>query len=104
MPATGTGSSSTPAGPGCSSFSSTPTGPTSAAGRRATADLCTEFWRRAADAGLLPDGVDPASLAVVTDLLVCADTIVHLRRTRQWSAAGHRALVVDTLTALAGAR
>ena len=74
------------------------------AGRRATRDLCAEFWRRAAEDELLPDHVDPATLAVVTDLLVCADTTVHLRRTEQWSAAAHRALVVETLAALARAR
>ena len=75
------------------------------AGRQATRDLCAEFWRRAAEDGLLPDDVGPATLAVVaSDLLVCADTTVHLRRTRQWSAAAHRTLVVETLTALARAR
>jgi AcrR family transcriptional regulator len=71
-----------------------------AAGRRATVDLCADFWRRAAADGLLPDGVDPATLSVVTDLLVCADSTVHLRRTDSWSPSGHRALVVGTLTAL----
>jgi hypothetical protein len=74
------------------------------AGRRATSDLCVEFWRQAADDGLLPDGVASAGLAVVTDLLVCADTVVHLRRTRGWSASAHRALVLDTLTTLARRR
>jgi AcrR family transcriptional regulator len=72
-----------------------------AAGRRATAHLCTAFWRHAAGDGLIPDDLDPAALAVVTDLLVCADTVVHLRRTHGWSAPAHRALVVDTLTTLA---
>jgi AcrR family transcriptional regulator len=76
----------------------------SGAGRRATADLCSEFWRHASADGLLRDDADPVALAVVTDLLVCADTTVHLRRTRGWSAAAHRALVIDTLTTLAGPR
>jgi AcrR family transcriptional regulator len=71
------------------------------AGRRATADLCAEFWRRASADGLLPDDADPAALAVVADLLACADTTVHVRRTHGWSAPAHRALVVDTLTRLA---
>jgi AcrR family transcriptional regulator len=71
-----------------------------AAGRRATVELCGDFWRGAAADGLLPAGVDLAALAVVTDLLVSADTTVHLRRTHAWSAARHRALVVRTLTAL----
>src|SRR6185437_4215252 len=50
-----------------------------AAGRRATADLCTQFWQRAAADGLVREGLDPRNLAVVTDLLVSADSIVHLR-------------------------
>jgi AcrR family transcriptional regulator len=74
------------------------------AGRRATVDLCAEFWRQAAADGLLPDDADPAALTVVADLLVCADTTVHLRRTHGWSAPGHRALVIGTLTALAHPR
>jgi AcrR family transcriptional regulator len=72
------------------------------AGRDATAELCAEFWRRAAADDLLPDGADAAALAVVTDLLVCADTVVHLRRVHRWSAPAHRALVVATMTAVAG--
>lgn len=71
------------------------------AGRAATGDLCTRFWKQAAADGLLPGDVDTKALAVVTDLLVSADATVHLRRTRRWSARGHRRLVVDTLTALA---
>jgi AcrR family transcriptional regulator len=72
-----------------------------AAGRRATAGLCLEFWQHAAADGLVAEVPDPQPLAVVTDLLVCADTVVHLRRTHGWSATAHRALVVDTLTLLA---
>lgn len=72
------------------------------AGRRATVDLCGEFWRRASADGLLRDDANPAGLAVVTDLLVCADTTVHLRRVDGWSAPVYRALVVDTLMALTG--
>jgi AcrR family transcriptional regulator len=75
-----------------------------AAGRRATVDLCTEFWQRAAADGLVREGLDPRNLAVVTDLLVSADSVVHLRRTGAWSASAHRTLVVDTLTTLATAR
>jgi AcrR family transcriptional regulator len=71
------------------------------ADRRATVELCTEFWRHAAADGLISDRLDLEALAVVTDLLVSADTIVHLRRTRDWSASAHRRLMVDTLTTLA---
>jgi AcrR family transcriptional regulator len=72
-----------------------------AAGRRATAELCAEFWRHAAADHLISDEHDAEALAVVTDLLVCADTVVHLLRTHGWSATAHRRLVVDTLTTLA---
>lgn len=71
------------------------------AGRRATADLSTEFWWHAAADGLISDKLDLEALAVVTDLLVSADSIVHLRRTRDWSASAHRQLMVETLTTLA---
>jgi AcrR family transcriptional regulator len=71
------------------------------AGRRATVELCAAFWRHAADDGLICEHLDPEALATVTDLLVCADTVVHLRRTRGWSASVHRGLVLDTLTTLA---
>lgn len=70
------------------------------AGRAATRDLCRSFWARAAADGLLEDGVDAEHLTVLTDVLICADTVVHLRRTGGWSAARQRSLVVDTLSAL----
>jgi AcrR family transcriptional regulator len=70
------------------------------AGRRATAELCEAFWEHAAADGLLADRADPARLAVLTDTLSCADTVVHLRRAHGWSAPAHRALIVDTLAAL----
>ena len=73
------------------------------AGRRATAELCQAFWEHAAADGLLADladQADPARLALLTDTLSCADTVVHLRRAHGWSAPAHRALIVDTLAAL----
>jgi AcrR family transcriptional regulator len=70
------------------------------AGRRATAELGATFWRQAAADGLLPAGLDPESLILVTDVLICADTVVHIRRTHGWSAPEHRALIIDTLTAI----
>lgn len=72
------------------------------AGRRATMDLCRTFWGHAAADGLLAEARDPASLAVATDVLVCADTVVHLRRAHGWSGRAYRSLIVETLTALAG--
>jgi hypothetical protein len=51
------------------------------AGRRATVGLCTEFWRRAEADGLVAEVADPRRLAVVSDLLVCAHTVVHRRHT-----------------------
>ena len=70
------------------------------AGRRATADLSRSFWDRAATDGLLTGRLHAADLAIVTDILICADTQVHIRRTHRWSARTQRALIIDTLTAL----
>jgi AcrR family transcriptional regulator len=70
------------------------------AGRHATAQLCRSFWDQAAADGHLAEGLNPEHLTVVTDGLLCADTIVHIRRTHGWSAALHRSLIVETLTAL----
>ena len=71
------------------------------AGRRATTQLCRSFWDHAAADGLLKKGLHPERLTVVTDVLLCSDTVVHIRRTHGWSAADYRSLIVDTLTALA---
>jgi AcrR family transcriptional regulator len=70
------------------------------AGREATAALCTDFWARARADGLVLPDADITTLAVTTDLLVCADTIVHLRRTRPWSSAQHAAWLRATLATL----
>lgn len=70
------------------------------AGRRATAELCATFWARATADGLLDPGTDAEALAVATDVLICADTVVHLRRTRGWTGPEHRALITQTLAAL----
>lgn len=70
------------------------------AGRQATIELCRSFWDHAAVDGLLAKGLHPDRLTVVTDVLLCADTVVHIRRAHGWSGAVHRALIVDTLTAL----
>jgi hypothetical protein len=51
------------------------------AGRRATAGLAAAFWRRAAADDLLREHADRKLLAITTDVLICADTMVHLRRT-----------------------
>jgi AcrR family transcriptional regulator len=70
------------------------------AGRRATADLARTFWRRAAADSLLPGDADTKHLAVTTDVLICADTMVHLRRTRRWTAKDHRTWLRTNLDAL----
>lgn len=70
------------------------------AGRHATAALCRSFWEHAAADGLLAKGARPEYLTVLTDVLLCADTVVHTRRTHGWSASLHRSLIIDTLTAL----
>lgn len=70
------------------------------AGRHATTDLCTSFWDNAAHDNLLEPGTDRARLTLATDVLICADTVVHLRRVHRWSATTHRALIIATLDAL----
>ncbi|MDQ0757324.1 TetR/AcrR family transcriptional regulator [Arthrobacter sp. B3I4] len=70
------------------------------AGRRATTELCRSFWDHAAADGLLAKGLHPERRTLVTDVLLCADTVVHIRRTHGWSAAAYRSLIVNTLTAL----
>ena len=70
------------------------------AGRVATADLAQSFWRGAQADGLLDARADVGTLATATDVLICADTVVHIRRTDGWNAQVHRALIVDTLAAL----
>lgn len=70
------------------------------AGRTATAELCATFWSRAADDGLLPAGADVRQLAITTDVLLCADTVVHLRRTHRWSTQTHGAWLSAALAGL----
>lgn len=70
------------------------------AGREATAQLCADFWAAAVADGLLPGDTDVAALARTTDVLVCADTLVHLRRTTAWSAPGHASWLRRTITSL----
>ena len=69
-------------------------------GRLATTALARSFWRHASADRLLPDDLDTAALALATDVLICADTTVHLRRAHGWSAPAHRTLIVTTLQAL----
>lgn len=71
------------------------------AGRRSTAELCTSFWAKAVDDGLLDPGTDVTRLAVATDIMICADTVVHLRRVDRWSPDVHRNLIIATVRALA---
>ena len=74
------------------------------AGRRATAELAATFWKRAAADGLVPKGADLPVLAATTDVLICADTMVHLRRTRSWSARRYRSWLAQSLQGLAATR
>ncbi|MFD2472752.1 TetR/AcrR family transcriptional regulator [Amycolatopsis silviterrae] len=69
-------------------------------GRRETALLCKEFWSRAAEDGLLESTVDIEQLAVTTDALLCADTMVHLRRANGWSAAEYGPWLREALRTL----
>jgi AcrR family transcriptional regulator len=72
------------------------------AGRRATADLARTFWTSAAADKLVPRAMDLDLVATTTDVLICADTMVHLRRTRTWTASDHRAWLRTSLGGLAG--
>ena len=74
---------------------------TAQAGRESTVNLCATFWAAARRDGLLPDDADVETLGRTTDVLICADTLVHLRRTRAWSAADHAAWLRATITSLA---
>ena len=69
-------------------------------GRIETLHLCTTFWKRARTDGLLDATLDLDPLTALTDILVCADTTVHLRRTSSWNASEHHALITGTLTTL----
>lgn len=73
------------------------------AGRGATAELAASFYRRAAADGLLAEHASPAHLAITTDVLICADTMVHLRRTRRVTAGAYRRWLSTSLSALTGA-
>ncbi|MFB9925420.1 helix-turn-helix domain-containing protein [Amycolatopsis halotolerans] len=71
-------------------------------GRRETARLCREFWSRAGRDGLLASTMDIEQLASTTDALLCADTIVHLRRVQDWAAAEYGRWLRTALVALCG--
>ena len=70
-------------------------------GRRETRQLCAGFWQQARADGLLDPALDLDNLTTLTDVLVCADTTVHLRRTGAWHPRQHHALITTTLAALA---
>lgn len=73
---------------------------TAMAGRRATAGFCRSFWDKTLADKLLAKNTDLERLVVLTDILLCADTTVHLRRVHDWSSSAHRSLIIDTLTNL----
>ena len=73
---------------------------TGAAGRAATADICRRFWANAQQDGLLSPTADVQALAITTDVLICADTILHLHRTQRWSLKDHREWLRAALVAL----
>ncbi|WP_208720162.1 hypothetical protein [Amycolatopsis circi] len=69
-------------------------------GRRETARLCKEFWSRTAADGLVESTVDDTQLANTMDALLCADTMVHLRRVHGWSAKEYGRWLRKALRAL----
>jgi hypothetical protein len=72
------------------------------AGRKATADLARTFWTSAVADRLLPEATDLGLVSTTTDVLICADTMVHLRRTRSWTPSAHRTWLRTGLRGLAG--
>ncbi|WP_033290377.1 TetR/AcrR family transcriptional regulator [Amycolatopsis jejuensis] len=70
------------------------------AGREETARMCGEFWHLAKKDGLLGSEVEVRPLSLTTDALVCADTMVHLRRVYGWSAAQYGPWLREALHAL----
>lgn len=72
------------------------------AGRAATVELTERIWATAAHDGLMPTE-RVAQLAAITDLLICADTVVHLRRSGVWTVRRYRAMIIDTLSAVTSA-
>jgi hypothetical protein len=57
------------------------------AGRRSDDRPMQVILGHAATDGLLADGLDAATFAVVTAILIWADTVVHIQRAHGWSAS-----------------
>ncbi|MFL6061900.1 MAG: TetR/AcrR family transcriptional regulator [Marmoricola sp.] len=71
------------------------------AGRDATLVMARTFWESARADGLVRAGVDLERLAITTDVLICADTTVHLGRVHAWTTARHASWLRESLSALA---
>ena len=71
------------------------------AGRRATVALSRAFWTQAVADRLVDARADVPALTATTDLLICADSVVHLRRTQSWSPDEYRDHLARTLRGLA---
>ncbi|MGY6500999.1 MAG: TetR/AcrR family transcriptional regulator [Acidimicrobiales bacterium] len=72
-----------------------------ATGRRQTLEAHHMFWARAADDGLLPEGVDPAWLADTTAVLASAEPYVFVSQLHGWDLDTYESWLRQTLLALA---
>ena len=72
------------------------------AGREATRRQSLAFWRQVQADGLISAGVDVTWLGETTEVLVAADTWVHIRRTKGWSPRRYSRWLDTTLRRLAG--
>jgi AcrR family transcriptional regulator len=72
------------------------------AGREVTRRQAVAFWRRAQADGLIRADVDVTWLGETTEVLIAADTWVHIRRTKGWSPRHYNRWVDTTLRRLAG--
>jgi len=72
------------------------------AGREVTRRLAMAFWRQARTDGLVGTDVDVTWLGETTEVLIAADTWVHIRRTKGWSARRYNRWLDVTLRRVAG--
>jgi AcrR family transcriptional regulator len=72
------------------------------AGREVTRRLAMAFWRQARTDGLVGTDLDGTWLGETTEVLIAADTWVHIRRTKGWSARRYNRWLEVTLRRLAG--
>lgn len=71
------------------------------AGREVTRQQAMAFWRQARADGLIGAGVDATWLGETTEVLIAADTWVHISKTKGWSPRRYKRWLDTTLRRLA---